>query len=120
MRLHVERVRALAAAELQQRARRPLAGEQLREEGVSVANAQLRYIHPLPNDLESILSNYKHVLIPEVNMGQLATLIRATYAIDAQTFNKVKGKPIHIHYIDGHWLDVNSLDDIDRASSFTK
>ena len=31
-----------------------------------------------------------------------------------------QGKPIHVHYIDGHWLDVNSLDDIDRASDFTK
>ena len=31
-----------------------------------------------------------------------------------------QGKPVNVHYIDGHWLDVNSLDDIDRANNFTK
>ncbi|MEZ4819456.1 MAG: hypothetical protein R3A45_06030 [Bdellovibrionota bacterium] len=72
------------------------ASEQLRAEGKSVANVQLRHIWPLPNDLGDILSNYEQVLIPELNMGQLATLIRGTYAIDAKTFNKVQGKPIKI------------------------
>lgn len=71
--------------------------EQLREEGKSVANVQLRYINPLPSDLGTILGNYKQVLIPELNMGQLASVIRSTYLIDAKSYTKVQGKPIFIH-----------------------
>jgi len=70
--------------------------EQLRAEGKSVANVQLRYINPLPNDLGSILKQYKKVLIPELNMGQLSMIIRSKFLIDAQCFNKVQGKPIKI------------------------
>jgi 2-oxoglutarate ferredoxin oxidoreductase subunit alpha len=64
--------------------------------GKSVAHCHLRYLNPLPNDLGDILKNYKKVLIPELNMGQLRMLIRSTYLIDAIGLNKIQGKPFSV------------------------
>jgi 2-oxoglutarate ferredoxin oxidoreductase subunit alpha len=64
--------------------------------GQSVAHCHLRYLNPLPKDLGDILKSYKKVLIPELNLGQLRLLIRATYLIDAIGLNKVQGKPFSV------------------------
>jgi 2-oxoglutarate ferredoxin oxidoreductase subunit alpha len=63
------------------------------EQGLKVAHCHLRWLNPFPRNLEKILRSYKKVLIPELNMGQLRTFIRSKYLIDAQGFNKVKGRP---------------------------
>jgi 2-oxoglutarate/2-oxoacid ferredoxin oxidoreductase subunit alpha len=68
--------------------------EQLLAEGHSVAHAHLRYIRPFPKNLGEILSNYKTVVIPEINNGQLVKIIRDKYLIDAKAYNKVMGIPI--------------------------
>ncbi|HEV7621440.1 MAG TPA: 2-oxoglutarate ferredoxin oxidoreductase subunit alpha, partial [Flavisolibacter sp.] len=68
--------------------------EELISEGYSIAHAHLRYIRPFPRNLDKILSNYKHVLIPEINSGQLIKIIRDKYLVDAKGFNKVMGVPI--------------------------
>ena len=65
-------------------------------EGTSVALAHIRYLNPFPSNLGEIISRYKQVLIPELNMGQLRTLIRSRYLVDAVGFNKVKGKPFTV------------------------
>ena len=67
--------------------------------GKSVAHCHLRYLNPLPNELGGILKSYKQVLIPELNLGQLRMLIRATYLTDAIGLNKVQGKPFSVHEI---------------------
>jgi len=54
----------------------------------------LRWLNPFPRNLEKVLRSYKKVLIPEINMGQLRTLIRAKYLVDAQGYNKVRGRPL--------------------------
>ena len=56
----------------------------------------LRYLNPLPKDLGDILKRFKKVLIPELNLGQLRTFIRAKYLIDAIGLNKVQGKPFSV------------------------
>ncbi len=68
--------------------------QQAQAQGLSVAHAHIRYMNPLPSNLGEILSRYKKVLIPELNMGQLRMLIRARYLVDAIGFNKIKGKPL--------------------------
>jgi 2-oxoglutarate/2-oxoacid ferredoxin oxidoreductase subunit alpha len=68
--------------------------EQLLSEGHSVAHAHLRYIRPFPKNLGEILSNYKTVVVPEINNGQLVKIIRDKYLIDAKAYNKVMGIPI--------------------------
>lgn len=64
--------------------------------GRSVAHCHLRHLNPFPKNLEEILANYKSVLIPELNLGQLRMLIRSRYLVDAVGFNKVKGKPFAV------------------------
>jgi 2-oxoglutarate/2-oxoacid ferredoxin oxidoreductase subunit alpha len=64
--------------------------------GHKVTHCHLRYLNPLPNDLGEILTRFKKVLIPELNLGQLRTIIRDKYLIDAIGLNKVQGKPFSV------------------------
>jgi len=66
----------------------------LHAEGLKVAHAHLRYLRPFPRNLGEMLKNYKHVLIPEINNGQLIKIIRDRYLVDATAYNKIKGVPI--------------------------
>ncbi|MBI3590284.1 MAG: 2-oxoacid:acceptor oxidoreductase subunit alpha [Candidatus Melainabacteria bacterium] len=75
------------------------ATEKLLEKGYKVTNAHLRHLNPFPKNLESFLKNFKKVLIPEVNLGQLRMLIRAKYLIDAQGLNIVGGQPLKVNAI---------------------
>jgi 2-oxoglutarate ferredoxin oxidoreductase subunit alpha len=65
-------------------------------QGESVAHCHLRWLNPFPRNLGEILANYKRVLIPELNLGQLRTFIRAKYLIDAVGLNKVQGRPFAV------------------------
>lgn len=65
-------------------------------EGVSVSHAHLRWLNPFPKNLEKILKSFKKVLIPELNLGQLRTLIRSEFLVDAIGLNKMKGKPFTV------------------------
>ncbi len=66
----------------------------LQLEGHAVAHAHLRYIRPFPKNLGDILSNFEHILIPEINNGQLVKIIRDVYFVDAKAYNKIMGVPI--------------------------
>ena len=72
------------------------AGEVARDKGQQVACATLRYLNPFPRNLEQIIRSYDRVLIPELNTGQLRSLIRAKYLVDAEGLNKVQGRPFMI------------------------
>lgn len=65
----------------------------LRTAGESIAQAHLRHLNPFPRNLGSVLKRYDKVVIPEMNLGQLATLIRAKYLVDARSYNQVNGMP---------------------------
>jgi 2-oxoglutarate/2-oxoacid ferredoxin oxidoreductase subunit alpha len=68
--------------------------------GVKVAHTHLRYLNPLPSDLESILDRYQNILVPEMNLGQLARYLRGTFGMDnIISFPKVKGRPFTINEI---------------------
>jgi 2-oxoglutarate ferredoxin oxidoreductase subunit alpha len=66
---------------------------EVRTAGASIAQAHLRHLNPFPNDLGEILRRYDKVVIPEMNLGQLAMLIRAKYLIDAISVTQVRGMP---------------------------
>jgi 2-oxoglutarate ferredoxin oxidoreductase subunit alpha len=68
---------------------------ELQSKGVSVSHAHLRYIRPFPKNLGDIIKNFDHILIPEINNGQLIKIIRDTYMVDAKGFNKIMGTPIY-------------------------
>ena len=64
--------------------------------GKSVSHCHLRYIHPFPKNLPEILGNFKKVMIPELNLGQLSLMIRNEFLIDAIGLNKIQGKPFNV------------------------
>ncbi len=65
----------------------------LRRAGHRIAHAHLRHLAPLPPNLGEVLSRYERVVIPEINLGQLANVIRARYLVDAISYNQVRGLP---------------------------
>ncbi len=70
------------------------AARALRDQGRPIATAHLRWINPFPTNTAEVLSRYEKVLIPEINMGQLALLVRAKFLVDAVSFAKVRGLPL--------------------------
>ena len=66
---------------------------QVRNSGRSVAQIHLRHINPMPADLGKILAQYDRVICPEMNLGQLALLLRAKYLVDVQSHTQVRGLP---------------------------
>ena len=68
----------------------------LQDEGFSVSSLHLRHLNPLPNDLESLLSSFEKVIVPELNLGQLSTILKAKYLCDIVSCNKVQGKPFKV------------------------
>lgn len=69
-------------------------------EGASVAHIHLRHIAPLPRNLGTLLGQYDEILVPEMNSGQLITLLRDSFLLPAEGLNKVTGKPFMIAEIE--------------------
>lgn len=67
--------------------------QELRANGVDIAHAHLRHLNPFPSNTGEVLAKYDKVVIPEMNLGQLALLLRAKYLVDAIGFNQVRGLP---------------------------
>jgi 2-oxoglutarate ferredoxin oxidoreductase subunit alpha len=65
-------------------------------EGKPVSHAHLRFLNPMPGNLREVLSRYKHVLVPELNSGQLAFLLRGRYALNISSYPKLHAKPFTI------------------------
>lgn len=80
--------------------------DDLRKEGTEVANLQLRFINPLPADLGDIISKYEQVLVPELNLGQLLSILRGKYLAKAVGLNKVQGQPFKIREIKEKVLEL--------------
>ena len=67
--------------------------ETAQSEGMSVSHLHLRHLNPLPQNLGEILVKFQKVMIAELNLGQLANIIRSKFLVDAVGLNKVQGKP---------------------------
>jgi 2-oxoglutarate ferredoxin oxidoreductase subunit alpha len=67
---------------------------ELQREGYAVSHAHLRYLRPFPANLGEMIRNFKHILIPEINNGQLIKIIRDQFLVDAKGYNKIMGVPI--------------------------
>jgi 2-oxoglutarate ferredoxin oxidoreductase subunit alpha len=66
---------------------------EVRANGIPIAQAHLRHLNPFPSNLGDILASYDKVVIPEMNLGQLASLIRAKYLVDVLSVTQVRGLP---------------------------
>ena len=79
-----------------------------------MANAHLRYLNPFPKNLGDVLRRYKRVLIPEMNSGQLALLVRGKFLVDAIALSKIQGQPFKISEISERINEI--LTDLGRDS----
>ncbi len=68
--------------------------ERLRAEGHAISHAHIRYLNPFPKNLGQILKGFKKILVPEINTGQLAFLLRGQFLVDAQPCGRVTGRPL--------------------------
>jgi 2-oxoglutarate ferredoxin oxidoreductase subunit alpha len=74
--------------------------QRAQRKGLRVAHAHLRYLNPMPRNIEEVLRRYKRVLVPELNGGQLCSLLRARFLIDAVSLSKVQGQPFRVSEIE--------------------
>lgn len=72
-----------------------------RAKGLDVSHVHLRHIWPMPKNLGDLLKSYQHILVPEMNTGQLKTVLRDQYLVNAVPLNKVSGQPFTIAEIEG-------------------
>jgi 2-oxoglutarate/2-oxoacid ferredoxin oxidoreductase subunit alpha len=82
------------------------AARRVRERGRAVATAHLVHLNPFPVNVEDVLGRFRRVLIPEMNLGQLALLIRGRFLVDARSFTKVQGQPIFAEDLENEILRV--------------
>ena len=80
--------------------------ERLAQSGRPVAHAHLRYLNPFPGNLGEVLSRYERVLVPELNHGQLALLLRARYLVDVHSRSKLQGRPFRVREIESYIMEV--------------
>ncbi len=72
---------------------------QCQADGLAVAHLQLRHLNPMPDDLGQLLRRYKHVLVAELNSGQLCQLLRAQYLVDVKSISLCNGQPFTTSYL---------------------
>ena len=70
---------------------------ELRKLGLQVSAAHIRYLNPMPRRIGDLMKEFEHVIVPELNLGQLRMLLRARFLVDAKGINKVRGLPFTIN-----------------------
>jgi 2-oxoglutarate ferredoxin oxidoreductase subunit alpha len=71
-----------------------------RNRGLDVSHIHIRHIWPMPKNMSVLLKGFEHILVPEMNMGQLKTLLRDQFLVDAKPLSKVAGQPFRIAEIE--------------------
>lgn len=89
--------------------------EKVREGGRLIAQAHLHYVNPLPANLGDVLAGYERVVVPEMNLGQLASVLRAKYLVDIATHTKVRGMPLAADTLQ-HTLET-AIDELSEGGS---
>jgi 2-oxoglutarate ferredoxin oxidoreductase subunit alpha len=78
----------------------------VRKEGLPIAQAHLRHLNPMPANLGDVLRSYDKVVLPEMNLGQLAMLLRAKFLIDVHSYTKVAGLPFKAEELQGVFTTI--------------
>jgi 2-oxoglutarate ferredoxin oxidoreductase subunit alpha len=77
------------------------AARRVRRRGMTVAQAHLRHLNPLPRNTGDVLRRYERVVVPEMNLGQLAGILRGKYLVDVIGYNRVRGVPFRAEELEG-------------------
>ncbi len=80
----------------------------VRERDIPIATTHLRHLDPLPRNTGEVVGSFPKVLVPEMNTGQLLSMIRAKFLVDAVGYNKVEGLPIFAEELESAILEVLS------------
>jgi 2-oxoglutarate ferredoxin oxidoreductase subunit alpha len=91
------------------------AARRVRKTGRLIAYTHLRHLNPFPANLGEILHSYDRVIVPEMNLGQLALLLRAKYLVDIHSYSRVRGLPISLGEL-ARDLETE-IDHLDRTAS---
>ena len=78
----------------------------LQKQGHKISAAFLRHLNPLPNDLEALMRGFRKVVLPELNKGQLAMILRSRFLIDVQSYSQVNGQPFRSEDIESYMTNV--------------
>ena len=70
------------------------AARRVRANDKQIAHAHLRHVNPFPRNTGDVLRRYPKILVPEMNLGQLALLLRAEFLVDAVSYSRVRGRPL--------------------------
>ena len=85
------------------------AARRVRGSGRNLATAHVRHLNPLPANLGEVLRRYQRVLVPEMNLGQLAMVLRAKYLVDVQPYSRVRGLPISLSELAADLIELIDL-----------
>ncbi|SDN15259.1 2-oxoacid:acceptor oxidoreductase subunit alpha [Allokutzneria albata] len=78
----------------------------VRRQGMKIAHAHLRHLNPFPGNLGEVLRGYRKVVVPEMNLGQLALLLRAKYLVDVISHTKVSGLPYKAEELQDVFIEI--------------
>ncbi len=78
----------------------------LRKKGYKVSQAHFQYLNPMPKNTGEVLSKFKNILVPELNLGQCATLLRNQFLIPVIQFNKVQGLPFKVIELENKIIEI--------------
>lgn len=84
----------------------------VRQLGLPIAQVHLRHLNPLPANLGELLRRGHRIVVPEINLGQLSMLLRASYLVDAQPWSRVRGLPLNVAELTEHLVGV--VEEADR------
>ncbi len=88
----------------------------VRNTGRQVAQAHLRHLNPFPANLGEVLRSYDRVIVPEMNLGQLALLLRGKYLVDVHSYSRVRGLPISLSELARDLeLEIDALPDVEES-----
>jgi 2-oxoglutarate ferredoxin oxidoreductase subunit alpha len=87
------------------------AARRVRATGRNVATAHLRHLNPLPANVEDVLRSYDRVIVPEMNLGQLAMVLRSRFLVDVQSYSRVRGLPISLSELAADLIELIDLDE---------
>lgn len=93
------------------------AARRVRKSGRKVATASLRHLNPMPANLGEVLRGYDRVIVPEMNLGQLAMLLRARYLVPVESYSRVRGLPISLGEMEQDIIEVLDAMDTDEEES---
>lgn len=82
--------------------------ENLQKEGLNVSSAHLRYLDPMPKNTESVLKSFSRILVPELNLGQLCSVVNSKFDVKAESLSKVQGKPFMVREIETRVREILS------------